>query len=237
MVSNIERKLESSVRKALHEYNLIETPKIALALSGGKDSLTMLHLLKAISGRGFPELDLHAIHVSGEFSCGPAITEKFLGKTCEDLGVPFTSVHAEQKRELLECYSCSRTRRKLLFDKAKELGYQHIAFGHHQDDSIQTLLMNLLQKGEFVANLPKVPMIHFGITIIRPLILLYENDIIAFAKEKGFARIVCQCPVGQNSQRKKTKELIDEMEKLFPHARNNLGIASREQGLDKALKP
>lgn len=232
----IGRRLESLVRKAMLKFNLLESPRIAVALSGGKDSLSLLYLLKALSGRGFPPFELHAIHVTGKFSCGPMVTLDYLTDICNKLEVPFSVVESTQERDKLECYSCSRERRRLLFNKAKELGFSTIAFGHHRDDSIETLLMNLLQKGEFAANLPKVPMIDYGVTIIRPLILISEKDIIAFAKTSGFMRIVCQCPVGQTSRRKDVKNLIVEMEEYFPHVRDNLAHAATNYGSDKALK-
>lgn len=229
------RLLESLCRKAIYEYKLFESEKIALALSGGKDSITLAHLLSRISGRGFPVLDLHAIHVSGEFSCGPAITTSFLKEICAKLNIPLTIVESNQKRETLACYSCSRERRRLIFTKAKELGYTQIAFGHHLDDSIQTLLMNLLHKGEFAGNLPKVPMHDYGVTILRPLIYVEEKDLLTFAKQNGFAKIMCQCPVGQTSKRRDVKTLIENMEQVFPNARHNLGHAIREYGSDKAM--
>jgi tRNA(Ile)-lysidine synthase TilS/MesJ len=150
--------------------------------------------------------------------------------------VEFVQAHSTQKRDTLSCYSCSRERRSLIFNAAKERGIHTVAFGHHRDDSIQTLLLNLLHKAEFAANLPKVPMIDYGITIIRPLIFIPETSIKQFAAHYGFARILCQCPVGQNSMRKKTEELIKEMESLFPNARENLAQASLHYGSDKALK-
>ncbi len=229
--------IESSFRKALYNFDLIEDGKIAIALSGGKDSLTLLYLLHAVSGRGFPKFDLHAFHVQGTFSCGPAITSNFLQKMCDDMGVPLTLIDSSLADiSKLECYSCSRQRRTLLFKHAKELGYTKIAFGHHLDDSVQTLLMNLFHKGEFAANLPKIHMHDYGITIIRPLLLVKESLILSFAQDQGFFRMTCQCPVGQNSMRKKVKELVNQIEELFPHVRTNLSHAGQTYGSDKALK-
>lgn len=235
--TGLGKKLESMTRKALHEYALLEgVDKLAIALSGGKDSLALLFMLKAILGRGFPEIPLYAIHVGGEFSCGAGVHENYLRRICEELGVEFVVCHSTQVREKLECYSCSRERRKLIFEAAKERGATTIAFGHHRDDSIQTMMMNLLHKAEFAANLPKVPMEDYGVTIIRPLIYISEVDIKKFAGHYGFARIMCQCPVGQNSQRRKVDQLIDQMEEFFPNARENLAQASRVYGAKKALK-
>jgi tRNA 2-thiocytidine biosynthesis protein TtcA len=231
------KKLESMIRKALHEHQMLAgTNRLAVALSGGKDSLTLLFMLKAILGRGFPQLDLFAIHVGGEFSCGASLQENFLRSLCETLQIPFLVRMSTQKRENLECYSCSRERRRLIFEAAKSVGAHTIAFGHHRDDHAQTLLLNLLHKGEFAGNLPKLEMVDFDVTLIRPLIYIAENEIRHFAKEYGFARVSCQCPVGQNSMRKKVDRLLEEVESLFPNARNNLAQAGLLYGSDKARR-
>ena len=229
-------RLESLSRKAIYEFGLLEgVDKVGVALSGGKDSLSLLFLLKAMSGRGMPQLDIHAIHVDGEFSCGAGVAKNFLEKICERLGVNFIVRTSVQKRETLECYSCSRERRRLIFEAANEVGATTIAFGHHRDDSIQTLLMNLLHKAEFAANLPKVPMHDYGVTVIRPLIYISEQELKEFAKLHGFARIVCQCPVGQKSMRRKVEELLTHLEAEFPNVRENLSQASFAYGSQKAL--
>jgi len=234
--TKLGRRLESMCRKALFDFKLVEgVDKVAIALSGGKDSLSLLFLLHAISGRGFLPFDLYAIHVEGEFSCGAGIDGNFLRGICKELGVNFLTCTSMQKREGLECYSCSRERRKLIFEEAKRHQITTIAFGHHRDDSIQTLLMNLLHKAEFAAMLPKVPMYDYGVTIIRPLIYISEAEIIEFAKLYRFARITCQCPIGQHSMRKQVKELLQHIEELFPNARENLGQASFLYGSQKAL--
>lgn len=231
------KRIESALRKALYEYEMLEgVSKLAVALSGGKDSLTLLFMLKAISGRGFPDLDLYAIHVGGEFSCGAGVQEKFLHAICQELSIPLIMRTSTQKRETLNCYSCSRERRRLIFEAAKSVGAETVAFGHHRDDHAQTLLMNLLHKGEFVGNLPKIHMVDYKTTIIRPLILLSEEEIRRFAVEYGFARVTCQCPVGQQSMRKKVDRLLGEMEEIFPHARANVAQAGLIYGSDKARR-
>lgn len=231
------RRLESMCRKALYEFQMLENaPKVAVALSGGKDSISLLFLLKAIAGKGFPNFDLYAIHVGGEFSCGAGVQESFLRGICSELEIPFLTRLSTQKRETLECYSCSRERRRLIFETAKSVGATTIAFGHHRDDNAQTLLLNLLHKGEFAGNLPKLDMVDFGVTIIRPLIYIAENDLKQFAKEYGFARISCQCPVGQYSMRKKVDALLTELETLFPNVRANVSQAGLTYGSDKAKR-
>lgn len=236
--TTLGKKLESTFRKALFDFEMLKgVSKVGIALSGGKDSLTLLFFLKAISGRGFPPLDLHAIHVTGEFSCGAGVDEGYLRAICQQLDVNFVVRQSTQKLETLECYSCSRERRRLLFDAAKSLGIDTIAFGHHRDDHTQTLMMNLLHKGEFAGNLPKIHMYEYGVTIIRPLIYIAEQDIRTFAKQQGYARIMCRCPVGQNSMRKQVDQLISEIEAIFPHARENLAKAGLIYGSQKAATP
>lgn len=236
--TGIGKRLESKVRKALFDFKMLEgVTKLGVALSGGKDSLCLLFMLKAISGRGFAPFELYAFHVNGAFSCGAGITTGYLQRLCDELGVQFVVREATQKLETLECYSCSRERRRLLFEAAKSVGVETIAFGHHRDDSVQTLLMNLLHKAEFAANLPKVPMVNYGVTIIRPLIYVPEQDICTFAEHYGFKRIMCRCPVGQNSMRRQVSKLLEDIELLFPNARENIAQAGLMYGSDKALHP
>lgn len=236
--SGLGKKLESTCRKALFDFAMLDgVSTLAVALSGGKDSLTLLFLLKAISGRGFPPFDIHAIHVDGEFSCGAGVNRHYLQNVCDELGVNFIQRESTQKLSTLECYSCSRERRRLIFDAAKSIGVDTIAFGHHRDDSAQTLLMNLLHKGEFAGNLPKIRMQEYGVTIIRPLIYIAEQDIRTFAQQQGFARITCRCPIGQESMRRKTEELLQQMEALFPNARENIAKAGILYGSQKASLP
>lgn len=235
--TELGKALESALRKALFDFSLLEeVDKLGVALSGGKDSLSLLFLLSAIRGRGFPLFELYAIHVEGEFSCGAGVDGGFLGAICRELEVPLIRRSSTQKLEGLECYRCSRERRKLIFEAAKEVGATTVAFGHHRDDSAQTLLLNLLQKGEFAANLPKIFMRDYGVTIIRPLIYVAEESLRQFATQYGFARIACQCPVGQVSQRKVVEGLLKQMESHFPHARSNLARAGVLYGSDKAAR-
>jgi tRNA(Ile)-lysidine synthase TilS/MesJ len=233
------KELESCLRKALFDFSLLEkdVSKVAIALSGGKDSLALLFLLHAIRGRGFPLFEIHAIHVDGEFSCGAGVDGGFLKAICAELGVHFIVRSSTQKREELECYRCSRERRRLIFEAAKEVGATTVAFGHHRDDSAQTLLLNLLHKAEFAANLPKVCMEAYGVTIIRPLIYVSEEALRNFAKQYGFARITCQCPVGQNSKRKVVDQILKDLEVHFPHVRGNLAKAGLLYGSNKAATP
>lgn len=235
--TGLGRRLESATRKACFDFQLLENvSRLGVAVSGGKDSLTMLFLLNAIRGKGIRNFDLVALHAYGDTSCGASVGNPFIIDICRQLDIPLVVQPMPPFKGKLECYSCSRRRRKLLFEMAKAEGCQTVAFGHHRDDNAQTVLMNLLHKGEFSGLLPKVTLYAYGVTIIRPLIYLAETDISAFAKNGGFQRITCRCPAGQSSLRKKTDHLICSLESLYPNARSNLASASLKYGSQKATR-
>lgn len=235
--SQKDQSLESGCRKALYDFDMVpKNGKIAIALSGGKDSLSLLYLLHEIKGRGFADFELFAIHVTGAFTCGAGVSLDLIRSICRELNVPFILKTANQNPDTLACYSCSRVRRSLLFEGAKECEAHTIAFGHHQDDHTETLLMNLFHKGEFEGIQAKIHMEKYQMTIIRPLFYIQEEAIVGFAKRHGFARITCQCPVGQNSLRKKTKGLISEIERHYPNLKTNLVQACENYATNKALK-
>lgn len=236
--TQLQKKLESKCRKALHEYQMLssEDQKIGIALSGGKDSLTLLYLLDKIRGKGFPHFDIVAFHVSGTYSCGPSISKGLVKQFCEERNIKLVILEGDIPLEKLSCYPCSRLRRSLIFNAAKKEDIRKIAFGHHRDDNIETLLLNLFHKAEFAGNLPKVPMHDYDIEILRPLFFIEEEEIKGFAKQVGFARITCQCPVGQKSKRKDVKTLIEEIKHYFPNIKTNLSFAIEEYGSKKALK-
>ncbi|MGA8165314.1 MAG: tRNA 2-thiocytidine biosynthesis TtcA family protein [Waddliaceae bacterium] len=236
--TGLGKRLESMVRKALYDHRMLEgVDNLAVALSGGKDSLSMLFLLHAIAGKGFPDISLHAIHVHGTFSCGAGVNVNELKTICDALEINLITKTTEQSKKHLACYSCSRTRRSLLFEAAKQVDATTIAFGHHRDDHAQTVLMNLLHKAEFAGMLPKLKMETFGVTLIRPLIYITEKELQRFAEANHFAKIVCRCPVGQHSYRKKVDDLLKEIEVLYPHARQNIARAGHLYGSDKARRP
>jgi tRNA(Ile)-lysidine synthetase-like protein len=229
------KKIESKIRKAIFEFDLLKDVKsLAVALSGGKDSLTLLYMLFKILKNGF-NINLKAIHIDGSFSCGANISKKILKDICDSLNVQFLSSALDIEYEKLNCYSCSRERRKLIFDIAKKNNCDVIAFGHHRDDNIQTLLLNLFHKAEFASMMPKIKFKKIQATIIRPLIYVEEKEIITFAKKNDFLKTSCQCPFGKNSNRKKIDKIIEKIEFDFPNIRNNLSLSSFLYGSKKAL--
>jgi tRNA 2-thiocytidine biosynthesis protein TtcA len=235
--TKLGKSIESSCRKALYEFEMIDpsTP-LCIALSGGKDSLTLLFMLHAISGRGFPPFHLHALHVEEHFSPSGEETRKNLESICHELSTPLIVKSFPLVQQRMNCYVCSRIRRRLLFEAARDLGSSTIAFAHHREDNIQTLIMNLLQKGEFCSMLPKIKMVQYGVTIIRPFIYISEQEIIRFADTQGFLKFSCSCPFGKNTKRKSAGRLLEEMEKEFPRARVNLSHGALIYGSKKAIR-
>ncbi len=235
--TKLGKHLESLCRKALHDFSMIDpSSPLTIALSGGKDSLSLLFLLHAISGRGFPAFNLHAVHVEEHFSPNGTKTRANIEAICKELNLPLVVKDFPKVEKRLDCYSCSRIRRRLLFEAARELGSSTMAFAHHREDNVQTLLLNLLQKGEFCAMLPKIKMVHYGVSIIRPFIYVAEEEIIRFANLHGFLTVSCSCPFGQNTKRKTVERLVKEMEKEFPSVRKNLSLGALIYGSKKALQ-
>ena len=230
--------IESRCRKALYDFDMLKNvSSLAVALSGGKDSLTLLYMLANISGKGFPPFDLTAIHVAGSFSCGAEVNKNYLKKICDALKVKLIVCNSSISLEELECYPCSRERRKLIFNEAKKAECEHVAFGHTKDDATETLLLNLFQKGEFSSMLPSLKMYRYGITIIRPLIYVEESDTLQFAEQYNFLRTRCNCPKGSVSHRKKVDDILNFIEKDFPKVRSNLALSALLYGSDKAARP
>jgi tRNA 2-thiocytidine biosynthesis protein TtcA len=216
------KRIDSQCRKAVLTYNMITpmTKHIAVALSGGKDSITLLIHLHRLCGHGLPTFKLSAIHVDGKQSCGAGVSVSYLQSICDRLAVTLHVVH--QPKVHNACYPCSYERRYLLFHTAKKHHIDTVAFGHHADDTTETILMNMLHKAELAAMHPLLYMKKYGITIIRPLIYTHESQIIAYMKEQGLLRVMCQCPIGAQSMRKKVRKLISDMKALFPDADSNL---------------
>ena len=230
------KNIEKLIRKAIFEYTLLDDPKIAIALSGGKDSLTLLYFLSAISGRGIANLNLTAIHIEGNDPFKAKNDMFFLSSICKGLNIDFISVPSPKMPKNFDCYICSRIRRKLIFEKAKEKDISTIAFGHHKEDNIQTLLMNLFHKGEFAGILPKLKMYAYNITIIRPLIYVSESDIISFTRYYNIVKKTYTCPKEKDTRRSDIEKIIIKLEDIFPNIRKNLSLAAKNYGSNKAIK-
>lgn len=215
--------------KAIHDYKMIKDgDRVLVGVSGGKDSLTLLTLLHERK-RWIPiDYDIIAVHVQTDYRCKNCIHVETLKKFFEDRRYKYHIDYIEILKNPdgstneINCFWCSWNRRKSLFNLANKFGCNKVAFGHHRDDIVQTTLLNLFYLGEISTMVPKVSMFKGELDIIRPLAYVQEKDIVRFAREQNFPSQLCACPNGQNSQRKKMKEIIQELEKICPHVKNNI---------------
>ena len=220
------RRIRQRLAKGMVQYGLIDDgDKVLVALSGGKDSMALLELL-AHRARVFkPRFSLLAVHVSMSNIPYQADLD-YLRDFCAELGVAF--IHARSgfdpstDTRKSPCFLCSWNRRKALFTVAKEHGCNKIALGHHMDDILQTLLMNITFQGAFAAMPPKLAMRKFDMTIIRPLCLVHESDLEELAALRGYRKQMKNCPYETQSNRAQMKEVLRRLETLNPEARYSL---------------
>ena len=220
------RKVDEKVRRAIREYGLIDDgDKILIGLSGGKDSLALMELLGRRSRIFRPKFELLAAHVVMR-NIPYASDMDYLRQLAEGQGIPLvlheTSFDASTDTRKSPCFLCSWTRRKALFEIAKANGCNKIALGHHQDDILETLLMNLTHQGAFGTMPPKLTMNKFAMEIIRPLCLVSEKDLTALAAQRGYKRQLKNCPYESGSSRKEMKEILARLEAINPDARHSL---------------
>ena len=221
--------LTRKFHKACADYSLIEDgDHILIGLSGGKDSLLLTELLGRRSKIYKPRFTLTALHVrvkERDYQTDLSYLEHF----CQEAGVPLIVRDTEigEPRDLdvstsrnlnNPCFLCSWYRRKALFNTAQELGCNKIAFGHHRDDVLETMLMNLIYQGAFATMPPMLQLDKMPIRIIRPLCLIDEADIKAYAEQQGYQKQAKLCPFEHVSSRDKVKGLLAQIKALNPEA-------------------
>ena len=223
----LDERLWKTFNKALGQYQLIdEDDKILVGLSGGKDSLCLLEFLARRSKIRVPHFNIEALHVRME-NVHYETDTSYLQQFCDNLGVPLhivtTSfdIHSSLRKKPA-CFLCSWQRRKQLFNVAQELGCTKIALGHHQDDIIQTALMNLTFQGQFSTMPAKLKMKKMPLTIIRPLCLCQEADILQYAEQQHYAKQIAQCPYEKATNRTAAQQLFQQMQQLNKEARYSL---------------
>lgn len=217
--------ISTRIGRAIADYKLIEDKdKILVAVSGGKDSLSLLTLLNERKKWAPVKYDLIAMHVETDFKCGGCVHTKILKKFFEDLGVKyyFKKIKVLDKNKKTSCFWCSWNRRKALFLAADKFGCNKIAMGHHKDDIIETLLLNIFYHGEFAAMNPSQKLFKGKLTIIRPLCYVEEKNMHKFAKESGFPSQMCRCPNSDTSKRRLMKRMVKRIEKDCPHVKTNI---------------
>ena len=207
------QKLMSQVRKAVDEYQLIgEGDKIAVGISGGKDSLTLLYALQGLQ-RFYPRhFELQAITVSLGF---PGFDLEPIKALCASLEVPYTVVETEigkiifeDRKETNPCSLCAKMRKGAFNEKAKELGCNKVAYAHHKDDVIETMLLSLIYEGRFYSFSPRTYLDRMDVTVIRPMIFVEEADVIGFQNRYQLPVAKNPCPADGYTRREYVKNLL-----------------------------
>ena len=219
-------KLDGKVKRAIFDYGLIEDgDRILVGLSGGKDSLALLELLGRRSRIFRPRFELVVLHV-GMKNIPYQPDLDYLRERAARFDLPLlyreTAFDPSTDRRKTPCFLCSWMRRKMLFEVAKEEACNKIALGHHQDDILETLLMNLLHQGAFGTMPPRLRMDKFAMEIIRPLCLVEERDLKRLAEFQAFHPQLKNCPYETASARTAMKGLLAQLEQLAPDARHSL---------------
>ena len=212
--------ISKRVGRAIIDYQMLsDGDKIAVAVSGGKDSLTLLRVL-ADRQKFVPiKYKLLAVHIDLGY---PRSYAKPLEKYFKEIKVNYHIEKVKIKTKDISCFWCSWNRRKALFKVADRFGYNKVALGHHKDDIIETILMNLFFHGEISAMSPKQELFKGKIIIIRPLAYVEEDLIRRFAKSAGFMHQKCACPNSIASNRTKIAELIKGLKKVCPDIKTNI---------------
>ena len=213
-------------RKTIETYGLLsDGDRILVGLSGGKDSLALLEMLGRKKQSPYPHFSMVALHVSMENIPYKADVD-YLKQFAEKCGAEFvhvtTSFDPSTDKRKSPCFLCSWNRRKMLFSVAKEMNCNKIALGHHLDDVLQTLMMNLTFQGSFGTMPPLLKMNKFDMTIIRPMSQIEEMDIQMMATLQNYQKQEKNCPYEEDSHRSDMKELLSRMKVMNPNAVNSM---------------
>lgn len=231
------QRILSYMRKAIENYNMIEeNDKIAICLSGGKDSITMLHAFKALQ-RFYPKkFDIIAVSINPGFDF---FDTNLLQDMCDKLEIPLfiENSHAQEivfeiRKEKNPCSLCANLRRGILNTAAKREGCNKIALGHNLDDVLETFLMNLFFAGNISTFSPVSFMDRSGITLIRPLIYVPEKETKRFVKKSGTSVMSKVCPMDGNSTREYVKQLIVTLSLKNKHVKANIMGAIKRNNIN-----
>lgn len=231
------RRLLSFARRAVDDYSMIEEgDKIAVGVSGGKDSLALLAVMRDLSFFYPKKFTVCAITLDMGFEGGDlSALEEFY----KELGIEYKIVKTQLaeiifnvRKESNPCSLCARMRRGILHDTAKEMGCNKIALGHHFDDVVDTFVMNLFNEGRIGTFSPVTYLDRKQITMIRPLVLAPEKDIKYFVKKSELPVTVSLCPEDKQTDREKYKNMLAEMEKTNEGVRHRIFCAIKKAGLD-----
>ena len=221
------QQLLSYTRRAVDDYQMIQDgDKIAVGISGGKDSLTLLYALSHLRIFYPKKFDLEAVTVDLGF--GIQDFDK-IKEFCEKLNVNYTiektdiaEIIFEQRKETNPCSLCAKMRKGALNDKMKSLGCNKVAYGHHKDDMVETMLLSLIYEGRFHTFSPVTYLDRMDMTVIRPLMYLSEGEVKGFTKEYALPVAKSACPVDGYTKREYAKELVARLNEENPGAKNRM---------------
>lgn len=231
------QRLLSLTRQAIDDYGLIQPgDKIAVGISGGKDSLTLLYALQGLQKFYPNQFDLCAITVDlgfGDFDLSP------VKSLCEELSVEYTIVPTEigkilfdTRKESNPCALCAKMRKGALNEAAIRLGCNKIAYAHHRDDLIETMLLSLIYEGRFYSFSPETYLDRTGLTVIRPMIYVNEADVIGFKNQYKLPVCKNPCPVDGKTKREYVKQLTKQLNLDAPGVKERFFHAITEGNID-----
>ena len=212
-----ERMLSSLVSKAIRDFSMIAPgDRILIAASGGKDSTALAYDFSRRVLYTREPFEIAAVHIATELS--PPTVRSNLSRIFTEWKLPFHVIDFSVRDRLkpgrkMNCYWCSTQRRTELINFAVHNGFNKLALGHHLDDIIETLFMNMMQKGELSTMIPVMPYRKYPLTILRPLALVEEKQIIRFIRSMNLEGSTCTCSYGEKSARKDIRERIRLMTK------------------------
>lgn len=221
------QRLLSFTRKAVDEYNMIEEgDHIAVGISGGKDSLTLLYALHGLK-RFYPKsFQLSAITVDLGFEDFDLTPVKEL---CRELEVPYQVVDSEiyhilfdVRKESNPCSLCAKMRKGALNEAVKAMGCNKVAYAHHKDDIIETMLLSMIFEGRFHSFSPKTYLDRMDLTVIRPIMFIDETDVIGFKNKYNLPVVKSKCPVDGYTKRQYAKELLKQLNTEHPGTRERM---------------
>lgn len=233
------QKILGYLRRAVDEFDLIQNgDRIAVGISGGKDSLVLLRALRDFQRFGLLEYSLVGVTLDLQFE-GIPTDYSAISAYCESLGVPYHilrtqigSIVFESRKETHPCSLCAKMRRGALHDATRDLGCNKLALGHHNDDALETFLMNLFIEGRIGCYAPKSYLSRKDITMIRPLSFAPEREIRRAAKNNIPDILRSRCPVDGHTKREEMKDFIRAQEKLQSGFKTRVFGAMRRANVD-----
>ena len=218
------QRLMGLVRRCVEDYDMIRPwEKVAVGVSGGKDSLVLLQLLAGL--RQYMDFELEAITID----MGLGMDYSAVAAWCRELGVPYTVVKTEigpiifeHRKEKNPCSMCAKMRRGALNQAILDRGIHKIALGHHYDDAVETFLMSLLYEGRISCFQPVTDLDRTGVIQIRPMLYIHEKTVDNFAQRMNLPVVENRCPVDKTTKREEIKKLVYELSSIYPDLKERI---------------